>query len=204
VQVSAEMRWFWSNSCPTAVEKWFRESGCPPGGGHLPPRIDRYYHSRGNTELGIKVRNEVPNESPDVEVKGLVGILSDLGPGLPAQHVEMWCKWKAPPIGSNFSLVTEKVRWIRKFDASSDFAVEVRLQEDERPVSGEKPDVGCNIELTQVNVRQHLGTWWTLGFEAFGNIQSAPDALLKTIKAMGLLPHIDGELLSYPAWLDKF
>jgi hypothetical protein len=49
-------------------------------------------------------------------------------------------------------------------------------------------------------------SWWTLGFEAFGDLQSAPVALAATfafLQANGRLPPLSGERLSYPEWLDR-
>jgi len=68
------------------------------------------------------------------------------------------------------------------------------------------PAVGCNLELTQVDVDGHPVSWWTLGFEAFGDIQSAPEALAATyafLQANGAFPPLWGERLSYPEWLDR-
>jgi hypothetical protein len=53
---------------------------------------------------------------------------------------------------------------------------------------------------------RNLGSWWNLGFEAFGDIQSTPEALAATfalLEANGTIPHLGGERLSYPEWLDR-
>jgi hypothetical protein len=42
-----------------------------------------------------------------------------------------------------------------------------------------------------------------VSFEAFGDLTTAPDALAKVIARLAPLPEFDGELLSYPAWLDR-
>lgn len=203
--VSAEMRWFWKASCPTEVEKWFQTSGEPPGGGDQDrPRIDRYYKSAGHSELGIKIRDDVAGKPREVEIKGLVGVRDDTDPLLPTRRVEIWCKWKGPAFEPASCLVTEKVRWMRKFDAGSDVPIEISLESGtEKPVSGAKlPDIGCNIELTKVKVGGQTETWWTLCFEAFGGLDTAPRALRKVISVAGPIPPLDGDLLSYPAWLN--
>jgi hypothetical protein len=200
--ISAELRWFWLGNCPSEVEQWFR-SGEPPGGGdEAKPRVDRYFHHKGIVELGIKVRDERKNLPPDVEVKGLVTTRKAQGLELPADRVEIWCKWKAPPLTSPLVFTTEKVRWMRKFDADS-APSEIPLGPDEKPrFPRELPVIGCNVELTRVRVRGRPEEWWSLCFEAFGDLDSAPDALVKVIRTMQPIPTIDGAFLSYPAWLD--
>jgi len=78
MQLSAEVRWFWRNACPAETEAWFRRG---PGGAASnagesgEPRIDRYFHARGQTEIGVKLRG-AGEGAPDVEVKGLVAVLA--------------------------------------------------------------------------------------------------------------------------------
>jgi hypothetical protein len=58
--------------------------------------------------------------------------------------------------------------------------------------------------LTEVKIENRSDIWWTLGFEAFGDLETAPTNL-----ARGLLPDAtalvsivsSGALLSYPEWL---
>jgi hypothetical protein len=196
MEISAELRWFWRDACPKHIEKWFCTSGEPPGGGRdRPPRLDRYFHSKGTVELGIKIRDEVGGRPPDVEVKGLVCKAAD---------VQVWCKWKAPPaIAVAGGVAVNKTRWLRKFSADSDPPFEVKLGHDEKPLDNTKrPKVGCNLELTEVKVDGRPEIWWSLCFEAFGDLQSAPDALTKIIRMLKP-PDFNGALLSYPEWLDK-
>jgi hypothetical protein len=68
------------------------------------------------------------------------------------------------------------------------------------------PVQGCNGELTEVNSANLTEPWWTLCFEAFGDLETVPVNLLRT-----LAPHnviltelvSTGGLLSYPAWLSS-
>jgi hypothetical protein len=201
--ISAEFRWFWLGNCQSEVEQWFRSREPPGGGNKDQPRVDRYYHHKGNAELGIKVRDEGKDSSLEVEVKGLVTTRNAQALGLPADRIEIWCKWKGPPLTSPLVFTTEKVRWLRKFDAES-APSEIALGPDEKPrPPRELPVVGCNVELTRVRVRGRTEEWWSLCFEAFGDLDSAPDALVKVIRTMQPIPAIDGVFLSYPAWLDN-
>ena len=72
-----------------------------------------------------------------------------------------------------------KVRWLRKFDTAGD-PREIQLgagDVGEDPVlSKERPDVGCNIELTSVTTGGI--SWWTFGAESFAFGQPGQTATL--------------------------
>ena len=66
------------------------------------------------------------------------------------------------------------------------------------------PYQGCDVELTEVKIVSQSGTWWTLGFEAFGDIDTVPAYLTMVLlpDKPFLAPTIgSGALMSYPAWL---
>jgi len=204
MQVSAEIRWFWSGTVPRNVDNWFRDRRFTPGGGK--PREDVYLHDPAQGELGIKKRGS----KAGVEVKGLAGhfTLGDL-PSWPHVRPEIWCKWSSAPLDiSAYSTVsTNKIRWLRKFDTSSGAAREIQLGEDEMPLGGiVLPEQGCNVEFTQIRIANSKDEWWTLGFEAFGELDTVQDNLRSTLKGM-TSPDQDcfhsSEVLSYPAWLSK-
>jgi hypothetical protein len=77
---------------------------------------------------------------------------------------------------------------------------------DETPVDGRAlPGLGCNVELTRVELRGEQ-VWWTLGFEAFGELSSVERSLRNTLSIMAARqppPLGTGELLNYPAWLSR-
>ena len=212
MQLSAEVRWFWRDACPPAVREWFHEGPTAPAippGGQSRERVDRYLRARGNTEIGVKVRDAREGHTDDVEVKGLVAVVSPPDPpagdaAVPLDQIQIWCKWKAPPVSASDCVVTRKRRWMRTYMVVANHVEELPLDADE-----ETPlalAVGCNLELTQVNVDGRPDAWWTLGFEAFGDLQSAPDALAETfafLQANGPFPPLRGERLSYPEWLDR-
>jgi hypothetical protein len=62
--------------------------------------------------------------------------------------------------------------------------------------------VGCNVELTRVAFGPEPNVWWTLGFEAFGDLSSAPPALKSVVDAIRPPAPVGGIELSYPAWID--
>ncbi len=80
------------------------------------------------------------------------------------------------------------------------------MAKDEAP-TGHRPlfQQGCNVELTRIELEQKQ-VWRTLGFEAFGELSSIERnlrAALSVMTARRPPPFAPGDLLSYPAWLDK-
>ena len=199
--ISAEIRWFWRGSCPQPVRDWFFKSGLPPGGGHS--RIDRYASQRHEAEISLKKRGD----KREFEVKGLVTTrrVSELEPVAP--HIEMWCKWSCtiPSLNLRDELAVTKTRWLRKFDTSKYVRSEIPLDANEKTTAGYSlPVQGCNVELTEVQMAGHSGLWWTLGFEAFGDLDSVSTNLTLTLlpeKTALVRIVTSGEFLSYPAWL---
>jgi hypothetical protein len=200
--VSAEMRWFWRDVCPSDLKRWFFRQDPPPGGGD--PRIDEYLRQPNEKEIGIKKRGN----KPAIELKGLVATLRHSDLAL-APHLEVWCKWDsvAPGLKMADKVITNKTRWLRKFDTSDSATVEIPLGPEEKPLNGRPlPKEGCNLELTEVIVTDQPGPWWTLGFEAFDGLESAPANLRKVVNYVGSAsfpPIVTGTYLSYPEWLSK-
>lgn len=202
MQVSAELRWFWRGAVPGDVDAWFR-SGPPPAGGE--PREDVYLRDPARPELGIKQRG---NE-PGVEIKGLVAVRAPSASGPFPGRVELWCKWSSDVLRLRDlpAVTTVKTRWLRKFAASRDAVREIELDRTGQPRNGEpQPRAGCNLELTQVMLRDaRQGEWWTLGFEAFGDLESVEQDLRRTMDRLGTgAPGLSGAAqASYPRWLAR-
>ena len=198
--VSAEIRWFYPDECPANLHRWFGEMSPAPGGGKL--RIDEYLSQTNQSEVSIKKRGG----KPGVEIKGLIAVCrSELVPFAP--YVELWCKWRlhASALEMTKRMIIQKTRWIRTYDTSGAAIVEIPLQADEKPLNGQPlPQQGCNVEISKIQIAEEPRQWWTLGFEAFGDLDSAPGNLLKTTQY--LIAHsfplpICGEFLNYPSWL---
>ena len=198
--VSAEIRWFYPDECPANLHRWFGEMSPVLGGGKL--RIDEYLSQTDQSEVSIKIRGGTPG----VEIKGLVAVCrSELVPFAP--YVELWCKWRlqASALEMTKRMIIQKTRWIRTYDTSRVALVEIPLQADEKPLNGQPlPQQGCNVEISKIQIAEDPRQWWTLGFEAFGDLDSAHGNLLKTAQFLithsCLLP-ICGEFLNYPSWL---
>lgn len=167
-------------------------------------RTDTYIRQVDQPEISIKRRGDVE----ELEIKGLVARtgwpLDALAP-----HVEIWCKWSCKIPGFRLAdaapISIKKTRRLRQFDSSNSALLEILLGPDEKPKQGYSlPVQGCNAELTEVSSANLTDPWWTLGFEAFGDLETVPVNLVKTLashKATLADLVCSGELLSYPAWL---
>ncbi len=84
---------------------------------------------------------------------------------------------------------------------------EIALGENEKPVDAKTPlpARGCNVELTRVSVGTEV--WWTLGFEAFGKletIESDPRAVAQELARRNPPALGDAIRASYPLWLGRY
>ena len=206
MQISAEIRWFWSNVPPPKLEEWFRdatEDTCAAGGGES--RVDEYLYDGNQIELGLKRRGG----KPGVEVKGLVAAEWGKLTATPfVGPIELWTKWTSEvlELNSDRTVPIKKIRWLRKFDTAKQFPEEIPLDGKEKPLGTRPlPELGCNVELTQITLGDNK-VWWTLGFESFGAIQTVDKSLytvamtLATRQPPGLGT---GGLADYPAWLKE-
>jgi hypothetical protein len=167
-QLSAEVRWFGLGSIPDDLRNWFLEPASafayPAGGGRS--RTDVYLRFK-EPELSIKRRGG----KKGFEVKGLIDTIPwQFQLGNITVLPQLLCKWSSTELQVAAVPVVEtvKVRWLRKFDTARG-PREIQLgagDAGEDPlVSEERPDIGCNVELTSVTTG---GTaWWTFGAESF-------------------------------------
>jgi len=202
MQISAEVRWFWHAAPPARFKDWFLSDGAHPyraGGGKTRP--DDYLYDPSQVELGIKARGG----KAGTEIKGLVAQFPNAVPDGPFKgDGELWTKWtsNALRIDSLPRLLTNKTRALRKFDATGPDPKEIELGPDEKPLRGSLPAAGCNVELTQVEIKEKI--FWTLGFEAFGDLQSVIADLRSVASLLAARkppPMENAVAASYPAWL---
>lgn len=220
MNTSAEIRWFFRDSPPRGLRDWFCNAaahGPPAGGGGT--RIDVYLADPSQPELGIKRRGTV-DDAPGaaaavgrargrerVEVKGLVARrFGMLNAGVFRGPVDLWSKWATEALSFDGARLirTGKRRWLRKFDTSGSAAAELELDEQESSVRGTRPDIGCNVELTEVTLA--AATWWTLAFEAFGPLATLEPsvhaaAITLADRQPPALAH--ATIASYPEWLAR-
>lgn len=212
MQVSAEVRWFQVGAIPDDLREWF----CDPaptfryrvGGGH--PRPDVYLLLR-ETELGIKSRGG----KKGLEVKGLVDVMPwQIHFGAMSVVPQLFCKWASEELElANLPAVeTVKTRWLRKFDTAVEDPCEIRLGAGdfgEDPIlKSERPDVGCNVELTSVTKGNE--TWWTFGAESFAfgqpgqTVNLVGQGLLRVMEVLASHAKIDlrgAQYLGYAEWI---
>ena len=196
--VSAELRWFWRDSVPPAVEAWFREREIPAGGGKS--RTDEYLVDRSQIELGLKKRGE----KPGIEIKGLVGIRRMVA--IPFDgRVQIWSKWTSESLTIDHltRVAVHKTRWLRKYDTAGPDVIEIELDEDERPRSSPEklPERGCHFEVVSLEVDGSTA-WASVGFEAFGDLSTVENSLDRTLRHVAMATELPaGRELSYPGWL---
>jgi hypothetical protein len=193
---TAEVRWFWPGSPPADFQRWFASAGPRwPEAHEAEDRIDEYLRDPGQAELGIKRR-----AGARVEIKGLVASRSAVVEFAGCRAcVEFWSKWTSASLDLSGSrlIPLEKRRWLRLFQTGEAVPTEVPPEQDSARPSG------CNAEITAV-VAPDGSPWWTVGFEAFGELDSLEAALVGTLAVMAarnppMLP--EAEAMSYPAWL---
>jgi hypothetical protein len=171
------------------------------GGGRL--RIDRYIVLRSEPSLSIKQSGDYSA----FEVKGLLTTrrTPELDPL--ASHLEVWGKWSCaiPGLKMKDQLVVTKTTWRRKFDTSKHVRLEIPLTTSERLKSGfPAPIQGCDVELTEVQIMNESDRWWTLAYEAFGDIEMIPTNLTLVVlpdKSFLGRTIASGARISYPVWL---
>jgi hypothetical protein len=121
--------------------------------------------------------------------------------------VEIWSKWTSSRLTIDHlpRIAVHKTRWLRKYDTHDRVVVEVPLDTDERALRDPslRLDRGCHFELVSLRVSDPERTWWSLGFEAFGDLDTVEDSLHRTVNHVAPAAELpSGALgLSYPAWL---
>jgi len=198
--VSAEVRWFWKDTAPPSLDEWFHGGAYRPGGGT--PRTDEYLLDSGQRELGVKRRGG----TGEIEVKGLVERRRPSASPFGAR-VQVWCKWTSQGLRIDHlpRVSLQKTRWLRKYDTAGTVVSEVELDAGERPRQApeRRLERGCQVELVALEVGDRHETWASLGFEAFGELDTLEDSLHRTVGHLAAdAPQLTlGAELSYPEWL---
>lgn len=199
---SAEIRWFIPGPLPGDVRDWF---GAGQGLTPEKARDDAYLFFPGCDTVGVKLREG------KLEVKAVVSPPRPLhlGDGVNGR-TDQWVKWSLGSEGlkaleddlrqSGRWVEVRKERYLRKFSADGETPVEVPARE--------KPDRGCNAELTCIRVDGDPGEWFSIGFEAFGPAGGVGKTLDDTLRLFfgrhGGVPGLrltGRESMSYPVWL---
>lgn len=202
MQHSAEIRWFYQETLPDELISWFRQPRSES------EREDCYLLLDGCESVGVKIRGG--QEKNLFEVKALRGTPETMQlPGGVSGRTDCWAKrsfddsalsgWLNKLRQENDGWrVVKKERWLRKFSLDQSTLMEV--------LSSEKPQEGCNVELTRIVVGQEQ--WWSFAFEAFGKPECVQENLrIVANHFFSLHPPVKGfritDSWSYPAWLAR-
>ena len=197
MRTTAEIRWFWPGRPPSSFADWFTAAG-PSWGSACDSRtrVDDYLRDHAQTTLGIKKRGG----GEGVEIKGLIGtrptLLELAGCVCP---IGLWGKWSSSHFSFDQGAVIKvsKQRWMRRFRAGPVGVVEVSAAESGARLSG------CDAELTLLE-GPDAKPWWTVGFEAFGDLEQVEADLVATVANVARRsppPLGGGEAMGYPGWL---
>jgi hypothetical protein len=198
--LTAEIRWFFLGTCPTAVIGWFKQL---PGSYTIQsPRTDMYLNIPDTENLGIKLR-EGGLDIKQCHEPGIEYSFTDYVSG----YLEQWSKWRFPlsELHSPLQLLTgEPSCWIPVNKKRRLYVYTVSSDNTVMPASNDPlPACGCGLELT--NITCNDTQWWSIGFEAFGGGSSNTDILVNTIRHicrdMRVARLTTADSHGYPAWL---
>ena len=203
---TAEARWFIPETLPDAVLDWFwAGQTIEPEGVH----IHEYLLFPDCDSVGVKLRDG------RLEIKAMRGTSQPLSLNLGINgRKEQWVKWSFASEAlqvldqalhqSGRWLKVRKERFLRRFSTEQGRLMEVTGRQGPLAV------IGCNIEVTRIDVDANPRFWFSLGFEAFGpatvTARILDDALLSFFNEHGCVPGTtlsEYESASYPAWLAR-
>jgi hypothetical protein len=196
MRLTAEIRWFWPDSAPQEFHGWFVGDGAAwIAASSSKTRVDEYLLDPDQHSLGIKKRGR-----GDVEIKGLISRrdkhLDFAGCTSP---IELWAKWSRTLDLDGLPLVrVAKQRWKRSFSVHAGAVSELATSSE--PALGQP---GCDAELTLLK-GPDMAPWWTLGFEAYGELDEVEAALSRTVALMARRcppPLTPGEAIGYATWI---
>lgn len=203
MQRSCEVRLWWRGEQCNAVARWFDTVQHASGDGRIedaapPTRTDIYLYDPAQTECGIKVR-AAEGEDRRVEIKSLIarrGLLAPLG------QITLWTKLASAALVLEGSptIRVQKQRRLQSFAWTSDGLVPIDAARDGRILHA-----GCNVEWTRVIRQDRPDIWWTLGYEAFGDLDDIEKILRHCVfvtTSGTRIPDVAAARAgSYPEWL---
>lgn len=203
---STETRWFIAHTLPDEVLDWFRAGILLDSEG---VRDHEYLLFPGCDSVGVKLRDG------RFEIKAICGSPQPLNSGLGiAGSKQHWVKWslasdalqllEAPLHRSGQWINVRKERYLRQFSFNQGALLEVTEKQ------GAFPAMGCNVEVTRIEVNAEPRRWFTIGLEAFGapavTAHILDDALRLFFGTYGPPPSgalTENNSASYPAWLTQ-
>lgn len=187
MHLTAELRLWWP-LCPAEIETWW--AGSQPA--RTEERTDIYLRDFDQAQIGIKCRDD-RRPKDGAEVKQLVAIIGDYR----TQPMELWVKSDslALTVGGLPTIAVHKARQLRDFGP------------DGAPTKSERDEVACHVELAEIRCEGEDSAWWTLGFEASGQLGNVKMILQRTLE--GFVPRLPQRVFAsavaggYPLWLSR-
>ena len=207
---TTELRWFAEGGIPGPVGSWFEQCQGEISG-HL-ARTDFYLRVSDSDGLGIKIREgrlEIKQRTRQI---GLIQLHQRVV-GL----VEQWRKWGfVLEPNQTLSDITgrsetgwirvKKDRNLRRYQLASNGLLKPIGEVSVAPGAvGTEQVRGCDVELTSIQVARRR--WWSLAFEAYGQVNSTHEDLLFMIDQLtelNELPPLEGsDSYGYPYLLNQ-
>lgn len=189
MEISAEVRLWWPASQGDRLTIWFAElSDIDPGGSlslepgnaGADPRTDVYLCDPAQPDVGVKIRSVwTPHE--EVEIKSLIDVRN---PELAFGPVTIWVKSGARglQLDPSRTVATSKFRSLRRYAWDGELLNEVTLDANENALVGGEPTSGCNVELARVEIQGVETCRYTVGFEAFGSLETVEPTLRRCVQ----------------------
>lgn len=187
---TCEIRWFFQEP-PVDLSRLLREEA------ELQERTD-WYLMPTNTECGVKIREGL------LETKLRTARYGERTFGPLHGYLESWKKWSldfgadVPPSLEELAGVgwtdVDKKRYLQRFSVRDRQVTQVTT----------RPECGCEFEVTELSAYNQ--TYWTVGFEAVGEIHELESNLRRVVEEIlargGLLqPFMLANSLGYAQWL---
>jgi hypothetical protein len=216
---TAEIRWFTPGDIPDQVFDWFIDFIGKPT--RAPSRTDHYL-LLPDDGIGIKIREVMieHKQRSGGEVERLRGGEGERervrtgkrwSDGVNSGIVERWEKWSFPldddeAVAKMLKTYTEswlgitKKRLMRILEFDDNGNIRHTTFEAVK-------NIACGWELTELEIEGSPDKWWTMGFEAFGEVGDLDEPLI------GVCEHVLKESpikfnvrnsFSYPEWISQF
>ena len=196
---TTEARWFIRGKLPAGINDWCNDN--QSGLIRQEPRTDYYLTGFKNSDIGVKYREEklefkqaVQDKKKLLIIKSFTGILQE------------WKKWSFDLSETSLfeSMLNDnkliwkgvhKERWLKFFVNDNGILRSVSFSTDIK--------CGCQFEIGVVSNIDKSKTWWTIGFEAFGE---KPEALVRRVAEKIFSQHrffenLNMNSMSYPEWI---
>ena len=195
---SAEIRWFIKGEIPADVFDWF--IGLNENYITQPERTDNYLILSKDDSLGIKLREG------RIECKQRLKQIGKISPGISVEGMaEKWKKWSFELIESKdeFSGMLSDKEWlpVQKKRILVNYGIsEEKIIAQKEPFNYKN---GCITEITSVKAKNEQ--WWTLGLEAYGEVNRLLDNLVLIshliLNDRSNVQLIMKDSMGYPGWI---